>query len=98
MEGLEQEVMTFNDTAINVAVLGSGGREAVIAQLMAESDFVSQTFVYTGNGGTHEHATQVTNVKLDPSDGYAEFIRDLRLKGIRFLIIGPEQPLVDGLA
>lgn len=74
-------------------VIGSGGREHTISwKLLKENE---QNVVYTapGNGGTDPEF----QVNLDPSnhDSVISFCKE---KGIDLVAIGPEAPLVDGLA
>ena len=76
----------------NILVLGSGGREHALAWKLAQSEG-AHVFIAPGNAGT----TQVgTNVNLKLSD--FEAIKDFCLKqGINLVVVGPEQPLVDGI-
>jgi len=77
-----------------VLIIGSGGREHALAWACARSGLNADIFCAPGNGGTSSIST---NIKLDPRNhtSILEFINDL---GIDLTIIGPEQPLVDGLA
>lgn len=78
----------------NVLVLGSGGREHAIAWSIAKSPQAGELFVAPGNGGTAQCAQ---NVPLDPCDAEAVigFSKDHR---IGLVVIGPEAPLVAGVA
>jgi phosphoribosylamine---glycine ligase len=81
---------------MRILVIGSGGREHAIVHALAESPQVEAIFAAPGNGGTAgERAT--TNVELDSSEGVAvvAFARD---NAIDLVVIGPEVPLVAGLA
>jgi phosphoribosylamine--glycine ligase len=73
---------------------GSGGREHAIALKLFEENRSYKIFVSPGNGGT---AGIATNIKLDLSDS-AEVIGFCKNNSIDIVVIGPEQPLVDGLA
>ncbi len=79
---------------MNILVLGSGGREHAIAWSLAQSPRCDQLFVAPGNGGTAQVAQ---NVSLDMMDGAAVlgFVRD---HDIELVVIGPEAPLVAGVA
>lgn len=79
---------------MNILVIGSGGREHALAWKYASSDSCKAVFVAPGNAGT---AQVGTNVDLNPSDHGAvkAFVNE---KGIDLVVIGPEQPLVEGLA
>lgn len=78
---------------MKLLVIGSGGREHTLAWKLAQSSRVSEIFIAPGNAGT---ASLGTNVDLDVSDHDAvrNFIKE---KSIDLTVIGPEQPLVDGL-
>lgn len=79
---------------MRVLVLGSGGREHAIAAALVRSPKVSGVYVAPGNGGTAQVAT---NVSLDISDA-AEVVSFAERTGIGLVIIGPEAPLVAGVA
>lgn len=79
---------------MNVLVLGSGGREHVLAWAIAKSPRLDSLFVAPGNGGT---AAIAKNVPLDinSAEAIVGFSRD---EGIDLVVIGPEAPLVAGVA
>lgn len=79
---------------MNILVLGSGGREHAIAWALAKSPQCEQLYVAPGNGGT---AAVAQNVSLDMMDGQAVlgFVRD---HDVDLVVIGPEAPLVAGVA
>ena len=79
---------------MNVLVLGSGGREHALAWSIAKSPQVGDLFIAPGNGGTVQCGR---NVPLDPCDADAVigFSKD---QGIGLVVIGPEAPLVAGVA
>ncbi|MFT5234020.1 MAG: phosphoribosylamine--glycine ligase, partial [Candidatus Krumholzibacteriia bacterium] len=78
----------------SVLVVGSGGREHAIARQLAKSPQEPKIYAGPGNPGTAEFAT---NVDLDPMDS-ASVVRFCRDKKIDLVIIGPEDPLIAGLA
>ena len=79
---------------MNVLLLGSGGREHALAWKLAQSPRLGKMFAAPGNPGVAEHAEIVS---VDPSDHRA--VVDFCLKhSIELIVIGPEGPLVDGLA
>src|SRR5688500_11865401 len=81
-------------SSMNVLLLGSGGREHALAWKLAQSPRLGKMFAAPGNPGIAEHAEIVT---IDPSDHRA--VVDFCLKhSIELVVIGPEGPLVDGLA
>ena len=77
-------------------VIGSGGREHAIVHALAQSPQVEAIFAAPGNGGTAgERAT--TNVALNSADA-AAVVEFARGNAIDLAVIGPEVPLVAGLA
>ncbi len=79
---------------MNVLVLGSGGREHALAWAIAKSPRLDSLFVAPGNGGT---ASIAKNVPLDINDADAiiGFSKD---ENVDLIVIGPEAPLVAGVA
>lgn len=80
--------------AINILLLGSGGREHALAVKLAKSSLCAELFIAPGNGGT---AQVGTNVALDENDGaaVAAFAQE---HNCGLVVIGPEAPLVKGVA
>jgi phosphoribosylamine--glycine ligase len=76
----------------NVLVIGSGGREHALCWRLMQSPSVKQVFCSPGNGGIADVATCV-NLR-SPQD----IIRFCKEQTIALVVIGPEQPLVEGLA
>lgn len=79
---------------MNVALIGSGGREHALAYKIKQSERLSKLFIIPGNAGT---SSLGENVQLDTSDKESVVVF-CREHGIDLVIIGPEIPLVDGLA
>ena len=79
---------------MNFLVLGSGGREHALAWAIAKSPRLDSLFVAPGNGGT---ATIAKNVPLDMNDADA-IIGFARSENIDLVVVGPEAPLVAGVA
>lgn len=79
---------------MNVLVLGSGGREHALAWAIAKSPRLDSLFVAPGNGGT---ATIAKNVPLDMNDADA-VIGFAHSENIDLVVVGPEAPLVAGVA
>lgn len=88
---------------MKILVLGSGGREHAIVWALAKSPSVEAIWVAPGNGGTAqvelvaEGAGQVQNTTLDPLDA-DEIIDFCEAMGVDLVVIGPEAPLVAGIA
>lgn len=79
---------------MNVLILGSGGREHALAWKVAQSPELGHLYILPGNPGT---ATVGTNIPGDISDFSA--IRDICDKhDIGLVVVGPEAPLVQGIA
>ena len=80
---------------MNILIIGSGGREHAIAWKCAQDDFVKHIYVCPGNAGTYLE-DKVSNIDIDTKK--FNLIEDFCVKEqIDLVIIGPEQPLVDGL-
>ena len=78
-----------------ILVIGSGGREHALARKCAQDASVSEVFVCPGNAGTALE-NKVSNVSINVDDFAA--VKDFCIeKNIALVIVGPEQPLVDGL-
>ena len=78
---------------MNLAIIGSGGREHAICYKLKQSPKIKRLICIPGNAGTKKIAK---NIKKDISnfDAIYEVIKE---ENIDLVIIGPEQPLVDGL-
>ena len=79
---------------MNILLIGSGGREHALAWRLAQSPRLTKLFAAPGNPGIAEHAELVA---LDPADHRA-VIDFCHRHSIGLVVIGPEAPLVDGLA
>ncbi len=79
---------------VSVLVIGSGGREHAIVRSLSLSPHVGQIYAAPGNGGT---AARAANVELDVND-HPQVLRFIEEKKIALTVIGPEAPLVAGLA
>ena len=80
---------------MKVLVVGSGGREHALAWKISKSNLVSEIFVAPGNGGT-EIEESIQNISIDSNDieGLSNFAKK---SGIDLTIVGPEDPLVNGI-
>jgi phosphoribosylamine---glycine ligase len=79
---------------MNVLLLGSGGREHALAWKLAQSPDCDTLYAAPGNPGIAGHATLVA---LDATD-HAAIVAFARDHAVGLVVIGPEAPLVDGLA
>jgi phosphoribosylamine---glycine ligase len=78
---------------MNFAVIGSGGREHAICYKLKQSPKIKKLFCIPGNAGTQKIAE---NIKEDIAD-FNAIHQIIKEKNIDTVIVGPEQPLVDGL-
>ena len=82
---------------MNILLLGSGGREDALAWKLAQSRLLAsggKLYAAPGNPGVARHAELVA---LDASD-HAAVTGFCEAQAIGLVVIGPEAPLVDGLA
>ncbi len=78
---------------MNVAIIGSGGREHAICATLKKSKHIKKIYCLPGNAGTSEIST---NIEIDINN--FDEIKDLVLKkNIDLLVVGPEKPLVEGI-
>lgn len=79
---------------MNVAIIGSGGREHALAYRIKSSPELTKMFILPGNPGT---SSLGENVNLDISNN--NVILDFcKSNSIDFVVVGPEIPLVNGLS
>jgi phosphoribosylamine--glycine ligase len=79
---------------MNVMVVGSGGREHVICWKLSQSKKVNKIYCIPGNAGIEDSA-ECVDIKVDDFDKIIEFSQK---NHIDLAVIGPEAPLVEGLA
>ena len=80
---------------MQVLVIGSGGREHALAWKAAQCAGVTKVFVAPGNAGTATEPN-LENVDISVSD-IAGLVTFAQAHAIELTIVGPEQPLVDGV-
>lgn len=80
--------------AYNVLLLGSGGREHALAWSLNTSPQLKKLYIAPGNPGTSEIGENV-ELPISDFDKVWEFIQEHE---IDITVVGPEQPLVDGIA
>ena len=78
---------------MKVLVLGSGGREHALSWKIAQSNHCSELYIAPGNPGTSQLGTNV-NIAVSDFEGIAGLVRE---KGIDLVVVGPEDPLVNGI-
>jgi phosphoribosylamine--glycine ligase len=78
---------------MNLAVIGSGGREHAICYKLKQSKRINKLICIPGNAGTQKVAE---NIKEDISN-FNILYKIIKERKIDIVIVGPEQPLVDGI-
>ena len=78
---------------MKVGIIGSGGREHAICHALNKSKKVNKIYCFPGNAGTSLIAENI-DLELDNFQKLKDFILE---KKINLVIVGPEQPLVDGI-
>lgn len=78
---------------MNILLLGSGGREHTLAWRLTQSPKLQRLFVAPGNAGTSSIAT---NLHLNIND-FDEVKTAVLNNNIQMVIVGPEDPLVNGI-
>ena len=79
--------------AMNILVLGSGGRESAFAWKLSQSEKCKNLFIAPGNAGTGQYGTNV-NIKVTDFEGIKQFAL---ANAINLVLVGPEEPLVKGI-
>ena len=86
--------MNADSQVIDILLLGSGGREHAIAKKLAASERCGKLYIAPGNGGTSQEGENISLDENDPA-AVAAFAKG---HGCGMVVIGPEAPLVVGVA
>ena len=86
--------MNAESQVIDILLLGSGGREHAIAKKLAASPRCGKLYIAPGNGGTSQEGENISLDENDPA-AVAAFAKD---HSCGMVVIGPEAPLVVGVA
>ena len=78
---------------MNIALIGSGGREHALCQKICESKLSKNIICIPGNAGTSQIAKNIDINFLN----FKKLIKILRFYSIDLVIVGPEEPLVKGI-
>ena len=78
---------------MNIALIGSGGREHALCQKIYESKISSKIYCIPGNAGT---ASLAKNLDVDTLN-FNKLLSTIKFYKIDLVIIGPELPLVKGV-
>ncbi len=81
-----------------VLIIGSGGREHAFGWKLSQSGEISTVFYAPGNGGTEEN--KGVNIPIDGTkkENFEKLYEFIISEKIDMVIVGPEVPLVDGIA
>ncbi len=79
---------------MKVGIIGSGGREHSLCLSLKKSKKITEIFCFPGNAGTNSIAE---NVDLN-IDNFEEVKNFVIKNNIKIIIVGPEKPLVNGIA
>src|SRR5208282_2579491 len=88
-----QASFSHEHSAVNILLLGSGGREHALAWKMAASPLTDRLICAPGNAGIAQEAECIA---LDIAD-HAAVIGFCRANAIDFVVVGPEGPLCAGI-
>ena len=78
---------------MNIGIIGSGGREHAICEKILQSKKVEKLYCFPGNAGTSELGTNV-DIGVNDFESIKKLVHD---EEIDMLIVGPEDPLVNGI-
>ncbi|MDB9799475.1 phosphoribosylamine--glycine ligase [Pelagibacteraceae bacterium] len=78
---------------MNIALIGSGGREHAICVKLVDSKITNKVFCIPGNAGT---STIAQNLDIDFLN-FKLLLRSLKFYNIDLVVVGPELPLVNGI-
>ena len=78
---------------MNIALIGSGGREHALCQKINESSLTKKIICIPGNAGTSKIAQ---NIDIDFLN-FQKLLKILKYHKIDLVIVGPEEPLVKGI-
>lgn len=80
---------------MKILILGSGGREHALGWKILQSPHCTQLFFAPGNGGTSNIGTNISDLRIEDGNQVTDWVLQ---NGIELVIIGPEAPLVSGVA
>ena len=78
---------------MNIALIGSGGREHALCQKINESSLTKKIICIPGNAGTSK---MFQNIDIDFLN-FQKLLKILKYHKIDLVIVGPEEPLVKGI-
>ncbi len=78
---------------MNILLLGAGGREHAFAQKISKSAHCEKLYIAPGNPGTAQFGENIS-ISVNDFDAIGAFCK---AKNIQLLVVGPEDPLVNGI-
>ena len=78
---------------MNIALIGSGGREHALCKKIYESKLVDKIICIPGNAGTSKIALNIDINILD----FNKILKHIKIHKVNLVIVGPEEPLVKGI-
>ena len=79
---------------MKILLIGGGGREHALAWKMAQSPLCERMWAAPGNPGVAEHA-ECVDISVDDNEALVAFAKE---NGVGLVVVGPEDPLANGLA
>ena len=80
---------------MNVLVIGAGGREHALVSKLHQSPLIEKLYAIPGNDAMTHLAEVHTEIAETDHEAILQFVQQHH---IEWVIIGPEQPLIDGLS
>ena len=78
---------------MNIAIIGSGGREHSLCFKLKKSKKVNKIFCFPGNAGTSSISE---NIEVDVNN-FSKIFKYIKKNKINLIVVGPEVPLVNGI-
>lgn len=79
---------------MRVLLIGSGGRESAISWKISQSSMLESLFIAPGNAGTKQYGKNIA-LNITDFEAVKSFVIEQK---IEMVIVGPEEPLVLGIA
>lgn len=90
----KKNIIQISDNPMNILLIGSGGREHAIARTLSNSPSISRLWAYPGNPGIFS----VAETPAEALKTHKDIIHFCKKNSIDLVVIGPEQPLSEGLS
>ncbi|KAF4445507.1 hypothetical protein F53441_10760 [Fusarium austroafricanum] len=88
-----------SDKMLTILVIGKGGREHALAWKLGQAKSVDHVFVFPGNAGTQEGASNISNISnltgaIADYHGLAQRAKELK---VGLVVVGPDEDVVKGI-